>query len=494
MALDFSRNYSPPGVYIEESESTLVNIAGIPPTLVGIVGPGTGYQTNIEQVTLDSDDGVTLAKKGIDAASVVVTVVATGDTVPGTDYTVTKIGSDPGQDYYSSFTAVAEPSVDPGTAVFVTYRYTDPTYFAPKSFTSFEDVKDIYGEPLNTQPVGASVDSYEYVTSPLSLAAMLAFANGATQVVLCPTTLPPAEATTDSAKSTARKDALRLAMAKLEAVTSVNVVVALPTGVSEADATTVLTEFSAALNSAATQKTPRFGIIGFEPGMEDGPDELLATSGTKQRRMMLAYAGPNGLLMYSGAANSTFSVGHEYLGAAYAGRMAALPVQYSLTKQVLAGFRGLAGTPIANSLKNQYASAGVAVVEADRFNRLSVRHGVTTDTTNVNTREASVVRAKDLLVIALDEGTTTSGLIGAPLDADLLLSVKSAVQGVLDSAVSDETINSYTGLTVRQVDNDPSVIEVKFAYKPAYPLNYIVISFSIDMSSGTTDLTDDTVA
>jgi hypothetical protein len=40
-------------------------------------------------------------------------------------------------------------------------------------------------------------------------------------------------------------------------------------------------------------------------------------------------------------------------------------------------------------------------------------------------------------------------------------------------------------LAVRQTSStDPTVVEVKFAYKPAYPLNYIVISFSIDMSTG----------
>ena len=44
---------------------------------------------------------------------------------------------------------------------------------------------------------------------------------------------------------------------------------------------------------------------------------------------------------------------------------------------------------------------GIAVAESDRFNRIVVPHGVTTDMTNVNTREAAVVRAKDALVTAL---------------------------------------------------------------------------------------------
>jgi hypothetical protein len=312
--------------------------------------------------------------------------------------------------------------------------------------------------------------------------------------MLCATTPPGSGATTDAAKSTAYKNALVVAYEAVETDPSVNVLVAVTSGIIEADASGTLTDFRTALSGAAADGFYRFGVIGFDPGFDDGPDEILATSGSEYLRMMLAYAGPSGLQMYSGPGNSSFTVGHQYLAAAYAGRMAALPVQQALTRQVIAGFSGLAGTPLSNSLKNQYSAAGIAVTEVDRFSRLQVRHGVTTDITNVNTREASVVRGKDAMVTSLAEGTQSSGLIGAPLDDELLFSVKSTVQGVLENAVADEVINAYSGLVVRVTSNDPTVVEVKFAYKPAYPLNYIVISFSIDMSTGATDLnTDETL-
>lgn len=493
MVQDFSRNYSPPGIYIEETESTLVNAVGIPPTLVGLVGPARGYQIHTEQAVLTDAAPTHLVKRGIDATSVKVTAAVTGAVVSASDYSVSKVGSASDQSYLSDFVSVSSPTTAKGTPVFITYRYTDPDYYAPRRFTSFEDVKDVFGEPLNTAVQAPGDTTYQYVTSPLALAAMVAIQNGATEVVLCATTPPPTSATTESAKSTARATALKAAYAKIETDPSVNVLVPVTTGIASADAAGVITDLRSAIVSSVLEGIYCFAVLGFDPTVVDtAPDSLLNTSGAKYQRIQIAFAASTrGLQMYSGSASTAFEVGNQYLAAAYAGRMAALPTQRSLTKQTIAGFSGLAGTPLSKSLKNQYAAAGIAVTEQDRLGRLTVRHGVTTDTTNVNTREASVVRAKDALVTALAEGTATSGLIGSPLDDDLLLSIKSAVSGILENAVADEVIISYSSLSVRTTTTDPSVVEVKFAYKPAYPLNYIVISFSIDMSTGATDLTDD---
>ncbi len=484
MVQDFSRNYAPPGVYIEEGASTVIASTGIPPTLVGLVGPARGYQIATEQILLQAE-AVTLLNKGIDATTVSLSVVATGAAVPSGDYSTAKVGNT-GQDYQTTVQAGSSPSVSVGTPVFVTYRYTDPDYFAAHRLESFEDVKDLYGEPLNTDVVSVVESDYQYVLSPLSLAAMLAFQNGATEVWTVAATPPPSSASSETAKSTARRTALNEAYKKLDFNPQINVLVGITTGIGDSDASGALTDLKVAVERASNEGNYRFGITGFGPAVDTDPDEIVGVAGAGYRRLMLAYAAPDGLSMYSGAANSTFAVGHEFLAAAYGGRMAALPVQYSLTKQVIAGFTGLAGTPIPNSLKNSLSSAGVAVVEQDRFSRLVVRHGVTTDMTNVNTKESAVVRAKDALVTSISDGLVGSGLIGSPIDSDTLLNVKSAVQGVLESAVATDTIFAYSELAARQTSNDPSVIEVKFAYRPAYPLNYVVVSFSIDMNSGVT--------
>lgn len=486
---DFARNYAPPGVYIDESETSLVSVSGIPPTIVAFVGPARGYQINTEQVPL-GNDSVRLSKQGIAISSVVITVVSTREEVAATDYTVTASGSTESNEHYCDLADTNQNALPDGTPVFVTYQYTVPEYYTPQRVSSYEDVKDLYGEPLNLTSATPGDTAYEYVLSPLSLAAQLAFKNGASEMYLCATTPPPAEATTDSAKSTARQAAIAAAYLKVSTIQQINVIVPVTTGIAAADAPNALIDLKNHLATTADDGLLRFGVIGFDPTVTTAPDTLLATSGAEYRRMMLAYTGPSGVLMYSGGGNTTFAVGHQYLASAYAGLFAVLPVQRSLTKQVLSGFSGLAGTPLSNSLKNQYAAAGVAITEVDRSGRLVVRHGVTTDTTNVNTKESAVVRARDAMVTVLQEGTSNSDLIGQPLDDETVLAVKSAVQGMLEFCVSEGTIIGYNGLGVRQVSVDPSVVEVKFAYRPAYPLNYIMISFSIDMSTGTTDLTE----
>jgi hypothetical protein len=492
VALDFSRNYSPPGVYVEETDSTLVSTVGVPPTIVALVGPARGYRTHTEQIVY-SDDAYQLAKQGVDNASVVVTVAATGTVIDDADYVVAKVGTSSAQDYYTNFTGVADPdTVTDGTVVFVTYQYTDPEYYVPKTFKNFEDVKDVFGEPLNTAtPVAGQ--PYENVLSPLSLAASVAIKNGATDLVMVATEPLPGSASSDAAKSTARAAALKTGYNKIAADPAITVIVPVTTGIAEADADTALSDLHAHLAETTNEGLMRFGVIGFDSAVTTAPDALLAASLSatpNRRRVMLAYAAPGAMLMYSGSSNASFVVGHSYLAAGYAGRMQALPVQTALTKQVIIGFTGVAGTPLANSLKNKYASGGVAITEQDRFNRLTVRHGVTADTTSLNTREASVVRARDGMVRALSESTSNSGLIGQGLDDDMLLAVKSNVSGVLESAVADDVIVAYSGLSVRQRPEDPSVVEVKFAYRPTYPLNYIVISFSIDTSTGLTDFND----
>lgn len=488
MSIDFSRNYQPPGVYVEETPSTVVATTGVPLTVVAIVGPARGYQTNVEQVPL-ANAGVRLAKKGIDSSTIVVTVASDRSAVDTGDYTYAKVDDLGGQDYSSTLTRANAATPADGTSVFVSYNYVDPEYFDPKSVESFEDVKDLYGEPLNLAPQAVGDSAYQFIESPLSLAAKIAFENGASTLVLCATTPPGSGATTDAAKSTAHKAALAAGYEKLATLPTVNVVVSLTEGIVTGDAPGVITDLSTYLDNTADDGFFQFGIIGFPTAVTTTPDAILSTSAVANKRVMFAFAGPGGVTMYSGTNNTTFSVNHAYLAAAYAGKMASLPVQQSLTKQPLSSFAGLGGTPLSNTLKNTYASLGVAIAEIDRLGRLVVRHAVTTDMSTVNTRESAVVRGRDALVTMLQDGTTSSTLIGMPVDEDLLLTVKSVVASILESAVATGTVNSYSDLAVRQVSTDPTVVEVKFAYKPAYPLNYIVVSFSIDMSTGTTDLT-----
>lgn len=493
--MDFQHGYTPPGVTVTEDVSPVVSVSGLPPTVVALVGPSVGYRATSEQVTLGQ--GVFLSKQGIDVSSIEVTVVGSGEVLTvTTDYTthVTGNPADGTQTYTVDLTRVATGALgDTDTPVFVSYRYTDPEYFTPKAYDNFEDVKAAYGEPLNLVAAQPGDTDYRPVLSPLTLAASLTFLAGASSVVLVPTAPDPSSATTAAAVSTARKDALADAYESIETDESITVVVPLTDGILDADAAAVYNDLRAHLEAATNEGNRRVGLLGFDASLTIAPDALLEAASSKTKRIFLSYAGPQGMRYYNGAINTFLNLGHQYPSAVAAGVLAVNPVQQGLTNQPVPGFSGIAGTPISNALKNQYAAAGVAIIEV-KNRRTVYRHGTTTDPSNVNTRELSVVRARDTMVSFLENGFVTSALIGSPMETTTLQSVKAVAAGLLEHLKLTGTILDYSDLGVRQSSSEPTVIEVRFAYKPSYPLNYINVVFSIDMTTGSVDDTTDLLA
>jgi hypothetical protein len=194
--------------------------------------------------------------------------------------------------------------------------------------------------------------------------------------------------------------------------------------------------------------------------------------------------------------NQTVEVGGSYLAAAYAGMLAARQPQIPLTHKFPVSFIGIP-TPVKQAMtkqvKNLLSSSGVCVTEVNRTGRLQVRHGLTTDFTGgVLLREISLVRAQDALYALVEDTLKSSNLIGLPILADTGLRVKGITQGALEQAKAQNLIVDYNSLKVRQQSppaGDPTIIEVKFAYKPAWPLNYILVSFTVDTSTGDSTLT-----
>jgi hypothetical protein len=43
----------------------------------------------------------------------------------------------------------------------------------------------------------------------------------------------------------------------------------------------------------------------------------------------------------------------------------------------------------------------------------------------------------------------------------------------------------YSGVEAKLVSLDPTTIQVRFSYRPSFPLNYVDVKFSIDMTAGT---------
>lgn len=478
--VDFSA-YQPPGVFVEETASTLVSVGGVNPSVVAVVGPSIGYRTATETVTLTGTDAVSLSNLGINLATGFVVQSASGVTYAATDYTLTAEAGEDGDisetaDNTTTIARSGASTIGDGDTVYVTYRYTDTTYFQALRATDLDQVSAVYGEALDL--------TTNAIISPLTFAAKFAFDNGAAEVVCV--------ATTGSASLTTIEE-LAAAYAVLNTEPDANLVVPLPVGISGTDAVpgnaaNVGAGLLTFIQAQEALGIYRVGIVGMEKTVTIDPSSLVDSY--RSKRMMHAY--PNRMNYYNGASNTTIEVPGYYLAAAYAGRFAANVVAKPLTKERVRGFSGIPATVLSTmtaSQKNSWSNLGVAVTELTQSNTLLVRHGTSTDRSSVVTREVSIVRARDALVNLLQSTLDSSGLIGSYITTETTTRIAGVIEGILETAKYQEYIVDYSDVKVRQISTEPSVIEVKFRYKPAYPLNYIVVSFSVNTETGETSLT-----
>jgi hypothetical protein len=494
---DFTR-YVPPGVYVDANSVPTIAPPGVDPTIVALIGEGIGYHTYTETVSFASAASAVLTKQGINPSSIVVSGVITdpaapGQTVPYTfapdvvgtpaDYSVT-VNSTSGIDTSIATLSrtsngkieVAHPEVS------VTYHYTDADYHAVHAFDDYDAITEVYGQALD--PVTGEIQS------PLSFAAQIAMGNGANQLYCV---------ALSGVGSISQQflDAYDMLANNHQA----NVIVPLLRGLTTAGAYAgMLLSFKGVVEADARAGVLRMMIIGSDKGYDPTASDL-ATVGSQTSCSRIVIPWPNRLLVYNGVANQTVEVDGFYLAAAYAGMLAARAYQMPLTRKYPNNFLGFPA-PVQQAMtkrvKNQLSSAGICVTEQDRTGRLVIRHGLTTDFTGgVLSREISLVRAQDALYYLIQQTMDSAGLIGIPIEADTGLRVKSIVSGGLEQAKATGLIVDYNNLKVRQQSppsGDPTVIEVKFAYKPAWPLNYILVSFTVDTSTGESTLTSSNTA
>jgi hypothetical protein len=175
-------------------------------------------------------------------------------------------------------------------------------------------------------------------------------------------------------------------------------------------------------------------------------------------------------------------LGGQYMAAAIGGMLASRAVSQALTRKIVSGFISVVD-PRDLQEKNADAAAGLMVIENVRGN-LMVRHGVTLDTSSVQNRELSVVRAKHRMVESIRD-TIDRQIIGNVIaDGNAPNVVSSTVSMVLESLRQDRDLVDFSGVEARYVSLDPTTIEVRFSYRPAFPLNYVNIVFSIDLTTG----------
>jgi hypothetical protein len=482
MRSDFLGVYSPPGIYTNPVKGPQLAVNSSLPSAVGIVGTTVGYRSFTESFQFrDTNEAnpqtYPLTQKGIIENTIVIrkreTLVAylgpsnNGNT---TNFTVEDIGGAPGSSNarYGIRRNPDTSTIPADDVVQVTYNYTDDQYYQPITFYDYRDVVTTYGDPLRWNDSTKTVE----IISEISLAAKFAFLNGAYKVV-CVAVDPTGE--------TAVSGDYNNAISKLKDDSSIAVVVPC-NGISSA----------AFIKGHVTQQSAsrfeRRAILGFDGKAAIVPSETRVGaakstgSGLDSRILMVS---PSQFTCYAPEVDKDITLGGQYMAASLAGMVVAMPFAQPLTHKYPVGWTGTTREDsLLDGEMTTETMSGLCVIEHDRRNNIRVRHGVTTDPSDLLSREWSITGQQDALVYRLRDYLDDANLIGQPIYNYTLVNVKASAEAALQSLVRDGLLVDYVGLAVRQLLTNPDVIEISFGWRPAFPLNYIVLTFAVNLTTG----------
>lgn len=519
--------YTPPGVTVEELYSPSVNPLLSVSASICLVGLARGYEVganvqtllpNSSPVALLAPTGTVFQKVDADNAFVSVTNLLQPSSGSGTNQS----GYVEGDDFTTSLSAdsrtitvtVVDGSdldADGGTLKF-TYRYVSDKYYDAIRLDTQAAVEARFGPAFDTNGI----------VTPLSAAASLAFTNGAATVVIQPLFVDdngtarqplghhqvadgadadtnPDEVVSEASLATTWESTLY----HLRDIEDINIIVPV-CGQSDEDFgdTTVQNvhfaiqdhirymgtqgqllisvlgeDSSASLTDATTLQAHASALRGRYDGVLAEQTVLVAP--TRFKRVLPSNT------------NQTILVGGQFVAAAVAGMIAARPVFTPLTRKQVSGFTEVAQPGYDKASKDADANAGLLVVEQKGL-IVQVRHGITLNNEDTAKRELSVVRSKHRMIESIRNTLDTQIIGTVPADGNAPLVVKNAVIGVLESLRQGRELVDYSGVQARVLSNDPTTVECRFSYRPAFPLNYVNVTFSLDLSAGEITTTTET--
>lgn len=335
-----------------------------------------------------------------------------------------------------------------GVKYFVTYEVNkDLTTYTINEVDSLDQAEDLFG------PSDVS-------TNRLALAAKIYFGNGAVRGLFMQIadTTDPTIAAALSALTTIEADIL---------------VPLVPVSIS----TNVLAKVKAHVfqQSQASEGHERMALLAGTLGTSIADYKTMSAAASFERLVLTAPGSVHVTL----AAGST-EVDSTFLNAAIAGFLSDPDndVAVPTTRKELFEIDNV-GVTYTKTQSNDLVSNGILVVEfANSIVR--VRHGITTDITNLNSNELSVVRISDYLGNTL-RSVLEKLYIGTKIDGTAIAGIRTTIQTVLNSFIAKSVIVKFDNLNVSQNLSNPVVIDVSLRVFPVYPLNLIDIKFSFDV-------------
>ena len=349
---------------------------------------------------------------------------------------------------------------------YISYKYKKAEEdYNPKVFYNYDDVIQEYG---NYDVTASSI-----ITNSLTLGAELAFRAGINPIVCV-------QAKNDSDYE--MKKAIDKLTSDIPGAENINIIVPLTTSVSvgayarthvdNMSSETGARERMTYLSAYAGQVINKFATaadktVGMKQQAEGYSDErvVYVTPGR------VAYEVKD---LRTGRINTRTLPGC-YLALGVATVALTHDVAEPLTRKYInCGFQGLLDT-YTEVEKNSLAESGCCVVE-ERTGGLRVRHGITTDDSEVNTTEITLIQIKDY-VISQCRKSCDDLYIGIKNLPGRKADIEYTIKSILGTFVSQEIILGYNGPTVKDSPNDPREVLVNFEIEAVYPLNYVTITF-----------------
>lgn len=487
--------YTPPGVSVTEIVSPTISPLLAAPAQPCIIAPSQGYTTRTDQLLLSGTTATSLPGLPANSTLLGVTSVknATDPTqgagdgsgyVVTTDYTVSTSGQ--------TITRVSGGAIASGTLINVTYQYVSNSYFQPTRLDDISSIEQLYGPAYTADGTG--------INSTLSFAAGVAFENGASSVICQPlfirttpgdpTTAPSQPNATQIASTASWVDTLY----QLRNYEDINILVPI-IGQSTASVTDngMLQILSAFQDHIMFMKSQNQYIIvlGGEDSTSSTTTAQMLTlqshattlagrygKAVAEQTVLISPASFQRILPYTA---QPINVGAQYVAAGIAGLLSSFTTFTPLTRKQLSNFAAVIDTRTL-AQKNADAQNGLLVVE-QKGAAVQIRHAITLDTSSAARRELSVVRSKHRMIQSVSDTLNTQIVGQIVADGNATTIVSTAVTTVLERLLQIGELVAYSSVNSRISSLDPTTIEVRFSYKPSFPVNYISIIFSLDLTA-----------
>ena len=488
-------NYQNPGVYVSQVTNPALTTANTTSLNICFLANASGNNPVAPQTDrflvssgVSAPMTFTLTQSGVVTAGLVVTNNTTGAPLTATvDYTVATVNSVTTITTITGSAAIA--AVGSNGWIAANYNYATAVPGSTYTFYNFDSVQNTFGPAFTfNSTTGATT-----INSPATLAAFLAFQNGA-QVVSCQNIL------TSGNTATASNTDFLNAVQGLVTVPGINIIVPLKydTDYNTSTSGTLFEGINNFLTAQASNGVYQRAFIGMDSSVTSTnlintvakiTSNIAGGSQTSGTRMTLAVpqqvtVNP-GLNSTTGISTGYINIDGFYLASALAGLFVGQPDVYiPITHKIVNGLNSIPNQ-VSASDSTTIQSLGGTVVRQRASGQIYVRHGLTLNTTNWLTQEISINAIGDRLSNNIQSALEGSTLIGSALTSATLAALQSTVLATLMRAVNTNLIQSYQNLSYSVNPATPTTVNVSFQYSPTYPLNYIQVSLSINSQSGT---------